>query len=294
VSQAALDGASGLLRARHRPRRRQRHVSAGNLVLRANTTLQTATGDLNVGSVDGAFALTLNSGGTTRITGPVGAVTPLTSLTTDNNAAAADWNGNDGERTTFDTADGTGAARVITSGAQTYNDPVTASVPVAFRGGAIAATQAANRFDDVVSANAISLDLHNSADLRLGTLTLVNGGTLETDGVLHVTGAVQLNGGVLTLASHATPTPVDLTDPEYAGKTLSFGFVPIKEASPTIVQDAGGTIRHGRRKHARAARSPRAARSSSSTGQHLLGQVSAVSGTLGDNDARASTTRPAC
>ena len=242
VSQAALDGASGF--SGHVIGRTDGSgtITAGNLVLRANTTLQTATGDLNVGSVDGAFALALNSGGTTRITGPIGAGTPLASLTTDNNAAAADWNGTTGERTTFDTADGTGAARVITSGAQTYNDPVTATVPVTFSGGAITATQATNRFDGVVSANAISLDLHNAADLRLGTLTLVNGGSLETDGVLHVTGAVQLNGGVLTLTSNATPTPIDLTDPEYAGKTLSFGFVPIKEASPTIVQDAGGTI----------------------------------------------------
>ena len=57
-------------------------------MLRANTTLQTATGDLNVGSVDGAFALALNSGGSTRITGTIGGGTPLTSLTTDNNAAA--------------------------------------------------------------------------------------------------------------------------------------------------------------------------------------------------------------
>jgi hypothetical protein len=285
VSQAALDGASGF--SGHVIGRADGSgaVSAGNLVLRANTTLQSATGDLNVGSVDGAFALALNSGGTTRIAGPVGAVTPLTSLTTDNNAAAADWNGTTGERTSFDTADGTGAARVITSGAQTYNDPVTASVPVAFRGGAIAATQAANRFDDVVSANAISLDLHNSADLRLGTLTLVNGGTLETDGVLHVTGAVQVNGGVLTLASHATPTPVDLTDPEYAGKTLSFGFVPIREASPGIVQDAGGTI-------STAAGSMLVLRAPAGgsilleqPGNTLLGQVSAVTGTLGDNDA---------
>ncbi len=173
---------------------------------------------------------------------------------------------------------------MITSGAQTYNDPVTASVPVAFSGGAITATQAANRFDGIVSANAISLDLHNSADLRLGTLTLVNGGALETDGVLHVTGAVQLNGGVLTLTSNATPTPVDLTDPEYAGKTLSFGFVPIKEASPTIVQDVGGTI-------GTAAGSLLVLRAPAGgsilleqPGNTLLGPVSAVAGTLGDND----------
>ena len=284
VSQATLDGATGF--SGHVIGRTDGSgtLTAGNLLLRANTTLQSATGDLNVGGVDGAFSLALNSGGTTRIAGPVGAATPLTSLTTDNNAAAADWNGTSGERTTFDAADGTGAARVITSGAQTYNDPVTATVPVSFSGGAITATQTANRFDGVVSANAISLDLHNSADLRLGTLTLVNGGSLETDGVLHVTGAVQLNGGVLTLTSNATPTSIDLTDPEYAGKTVAFGFVPIKEGSPTIVQDAGGTIGTAAGSMLVLRAPAGGSISLEQPGNTLLGQVSAVTGTLGDND----------
>ena len=157
-------------------------------------------------------------------------------------------------------------------------------MPVAFTGGAITATQAANRFDGTVSANAISLDLRNSADLLLGAVTLLNGGSLETDGVLHVTGALQLNGGVLTLRSNATPTSIDLSDPEFAGKTLSFGFVPIKEASATIVQDAGGTL-------GSAAGSLLVLRSPAGgsvildgPGNALLGQISAVSGTLGDND----------
>ena len=76
VSQAALDGATGF--SGHVIGRTDGSgtLTAGNLVLRANTTLQTATGDLNVGSVDGAFALALNSGGSTRITGPIGGGTP--------------------------------------------------------------------------------------------------------------------------------------------------------------------------------------------------------------------------
>ena len=95
---------------------------------------------------------------------------------------------------------------------------------------------------------------------------------------------MQLNGGVLTLTSNATPTAVDLTDPEYAGKTLSFGFVPIKEASPTIVQDVGGTI-------GTATGSLLVLRAPAGgsilleqPGNTLLGPVSAVAGTLGDND----------
>jgi hypothetical protein len=60
--------------------------------------------------------------------------------------------------------------------------------------------------------------------------------------------------------------------------------VPIKEASPTIVQDAGGSIGTRARKHARAARARRRLDPPRAAGQHLLGQVSAVTGTLGDND----------
>ena len=174
---------------------------------------------------------------------------------------------------------------MITSGAQTYNDPVTATVPIAFSGGAITATQTANRFDGVVSANAISLDLHNSTDLRLGTLTLVNGGALESDGVLHIAGAVHLDGGVLTLTSNATPTSVKLTDPEYAGKTVAFGFVPIEEASATIVQDAGGTIGTAAGSMLVLRAPAGGSISLEQPGNTLLGQVSAVTGKLGDNDA---------
>ncbi len=290
VSQAVLNGATGFTSHVIGRSDGSGIVSAGNLVLRADTTFQTATGDVNLGgSVDGAFALTLNSGGTTRITGPVGVTTALKNLVTDNNTSAADWNGTTGERTTFDTADGTGAARVITTGAQTYNDPVTATVPVAFTGGAITATQATNRFDGKVAANASSLDLRSSTDLLLGGVTLQNGGSIVTDGVLHLTGALQLNGGTLILTSNATPTPIDLTDPEYAGKTLSFGFVPIKEASATIVQDPGATL-SSTAGTLLVLRSPAGGSLLlDQPGNTLLGQISAVSGSLGDtNQARFS------
>ncbi|MEO8924769.1 MAG: hypothetical protein ABI330_18425, partial [Caldimonas sp.] len=285
VSQALLNGASGF--SAHVIGRADGSgaISAGNLVLRADTTLQSAGGDINLGgSVDGAFALTLHSGATTRIAGPIGAATPLKSLTTDNNAAASDWNGTSGERTTFDTADGTGSARVITTGAQTYNDPLTASVPIIFNGSAITATQANNRFDGSVSANADSLQLHSSADLMLGSITLGNGGAIDSDGVLHLSGAVQLNGGTLVFTANATPTAIDITDAELQGKPFTFGFVPIKEASATIAEDSGATL-------GSAAGSLMVFRSPNGgtlqldqPGNTLLGGISAVSGKLGDND----------
>jgi filamentous hemagglutinin family protein len=285
VAQAVLDGASGF--SAHVIGRADGSgtISTGNLLLRADTTLQTSSGDIDIGgSVDGAFALTLNSGGTTRITGPIGVITPLKSLTTDNNAGAADWNGTTGERTTFDTADGTGSARVVTTGAQTYNDPLTASVPLVLTGGAITATQASNSFAGTVSASADSLQLHSSTDLLLGTVTLANGGAVDTDGVLHLTGALTLNGGTLVLTANATPTAVDLTDPALQGKPFNYGFVPIKEASATVVEDTGATLISSAGSLL-AIRSPNGGTLQlDQPGNALLGNISAVSGKLDDND----------
>jgi len=285
ISQATLNGATGFSADIVGRADGGGAIGVGNLVLRADTTLQTGTGNIDLaGSVDGAFALALNSGGTTRIGGPIGTVTALKSLVTDNNASAADWNGTTGERTVFDTADGTGRARVLTSGAQTYNDPLTASVAISFVGGAITAMQTANRFDDTVSATADSLQLRNSTDLKLGTVTLANGGAIESDGVLHLTGALQLNGGTLVLTSNATPAAVDIADPEYAGKTITFGFVPVKEASGTIVEDVGATLGSAVGSLI-ALRSPKGGSLLlDQPGNALLGSISAVSGTLGDND----------
>ncbi|HZV92708.1 MAG TPA: hypothetical protein VFF72_05790, partial [Caldimonas sp.] len=285
VSQAVLDGAIGF--GTHVIGRADGSgaISAGNLTLRADTTLQTGSGDITVsGSIDGPFALALDSGGTTRISGPIGVTAPLKSLTTDNNPAAADWDGTSGERTLFDTADGSGSARVFTTGSQTYGDPVTASVPILFSGGAISAMQATNQFAAPVAANADSLQLHSSLDLNLGSITLANGGAVDTDGVLHLTGSVQLAAGTLSFTANATPTAIDITDADFQGKPFNFGFVPIKEASATIVEDVGASLSSASGSLI-AFRSPNGGTLQlDQPGNTLLGGISAVSGKLDDND----------
>ncbi len=83
--------------------------SSTQVTLNANTTLASGTGNITFGNtVNGAFALTLNSTGTTTLTTAIGASTPLASLTTDA-AGTTIFNG----------------GTVTTSGAQTYNDAVT-------------------------------------------------------------------------------------------------------------------------------------------------------------------------
>ena len=78
-------------------------------MLTANTTLTSAgLGNVTFGkTVDGAFSLTVNTGGTTVFDGAVGSGTALTSLTTDA-PGTTDING----------------LSVTTTGAQTYNDAV--------------------------------------------------------------------------------------------------------------------------------------------------------------------------
>jgi hypothetical protein len=248
--------------------------------------VQSGSGDVRLdGSVDGAFDLALNTGGITRIAGPIGATTPLRNLTTDNSANAADFDGTNGERTVFDTSDATGRARVITTGAQTYGDPVVASVPIRFVGAAITAEQPTSRFDAGVAATADSLQLHSATALRLDDVTLANGGRIETDGVLQFAGALRLDGGTLTLVSNATPTGVPFTDPELQGRVLTVGFIPLDEASATIQQSAGATVVSAPGTLL-VLRSPGGGTVQlDQAGNVLQGDVSAVSGKLGDNDA---------
>jgi filamentous hemagglutinin family protein len=290
VPQSILDGASGFTSHIIGRTDGTGTLAAGNLVLRANTTLQSGSGDVRLnGSVDGAFDLALNSGGTTRIAGPIGATTPLRSLTTDNNPAAADFDGTSGEHTLFDSADATGRARVITTGAQTYGDPVVATVPIRFVGGTITADQATSRFDAGVAATADSLQLKSATALRLDDVTLANGGRIETDGVLQIAGTLRLDGGTLTLVSNATPTGVPFTDPELQGRVLTVGFVPLDEASATILQNAGATLSSAPGTLL-VLRSPHGGTMQlDQPGNTLQGDVSAVSGTLGDNDTTRFT-----
>jgi hypothetical protein len=219
---------------------------------------------------------------------------------------------------------------VITTGAQTYNDPVVATVPVSFTGGAIAATQTANSFSGAVSASADSLQLNSSTDLTLanlvlahsgsidaqgkltltgatadtlqlqssgdltlaGTITLANGGAMETTaGVLHLTGTLQLNGGTLVLTSDMTPTPGALTDPNLPTGPQFGGATPF-EASATIVQDSGtlssavGSLLVLRSPKGGSILLDTTDASNLPPVNNLLGSISAVSGVLGENDAR--------
>lgn len=293
VSQALLGSASGFSAHVIGRTDGSGDIAANALQLGADTTLQTGSGNLNLnGSVDGAFALALKSGGTTRLGGPIGTTTALRSLSTDNQPDAADWDGSAGERTLVDAVDGSGRARIVTTGAQTLDDPLIVTVPVQFAGSAVSATHAASRFDGTVHANAGTLDLRSAGAIVLGDVTLANGGRIETDGTLELAGALVLNAGTLSLVTNATPSSIDFTDPELQGRSLNFQLATLSEASATLFQSGGSTVSSAAGSLL-VLRSPNGGSLSlENAGNDLRGGISAVSGTLGDNSVTRFSTLP--
>ncbi|HEX7384470.1 MAG TPA: hypothetical protein VF291_09160 [Burkholderiaceae bacterium] len=238
-------------------------LTAQNVMLPMATTLQSGSGEIRLaGAVDGAFDLTLATGGVTSLAGGIGTHVALRGLHVTDDAAHADWDGSAGERTLLE---GGAPVRIVTSGVQVYQEPLLASTALSLQA------------DSVQLAQAVGA-------LTLGDVRLANGGGIASSGVLQLGGALQLDAGTLTLTSTATPTAGAITDPEYAGKSLLFRVALLQENSATIEQLSGSTIRT-------AAGSLLALRAPNNgsilleqPGNQLAGGLSAVSGTPGDNE----------
>jgi len=224
-------------------------ILSGALTLGGDTTLQSGTGQVRFQStVDGAHALTVNTAGETRFQGDVGATTALTSVTTD--------------------APGTtriDAAAIRTTGAQTYNDPVTTS--------------------GVLSLVASTVTLHTAGDLDLGLVNLSQGGQISTDGVLTLSDSLTLGGGTLVLAAGAGPgAGLNFADPELAARPgLVTGNRVVREAAAAIRQTGGlVTTAAGSTLDLQAVN--RGSILVDHTSNEIGGDLKAVSGPAGDND----------
>ncbi len=152
------------------------------VVLGANTTLtSTASGNIVLGStVNGAFSLALNGGGTAFFGGAVGGTTPLTSIAT---AVAGSTVLNSGS--------------VTTTGSQTYNDSVTLGANTA-----LASTGGGNiTFGSTVSG-AFSLALNAGGTTFFAGA--VGGTTPLTSIATDAAGSTVLNGGSVTTTGSQT------------------------------------------------------------------------------------------
>ena len=169
------------------------------LLSQATTLTSTADGQLAFGtSVNGAFDLTLNTGGNALFDGPVGNTTAPSSLTTD-----ADPNDRTGT-TTFNVAGGTDATPTVrTTGAQTYYNGITLEQgTVLTSGGPITAASVAGGGSDLTVNSVGSTFGGISAG---GNLVFTVSGTSTfnapvTCTTLQVSGGslVALNGGSVT------------------------------------------------------------------------------------------------
>jgi hypothetical protein len=172
----------------------------GPVTLTADTTLR-STGSGNIGfasTLDGGFGLTLATGGTSTLSGAVGGTTPLASLTT--NASSI----------TASTVIGGGS--ITTSGAQTYNAPVTL-------GGATTLTSTAggNISFDLGIGGAFPLTINTSGTTSLSRIGLVNIASLMTDAA----GLTQIQRDVRTTGNQFYGDAVEITFPPNNLATLS-------------------------------------------------------------------------
>jgi autotransporter-associated beta strand protein len=146
----------------------------GAVTLAADATVSSnAAGDISFDStINGAQALTVDTGGTTTFSGGVGATTALASLTTDAPGSTA--------------IDG---ASIVTSGTQTYHDPVTLGSNATLTSGT----------GDVTFGSTVNGAHSLSTSTSAGTTTF-SGAVGETTALssVSVPGAATLNGGTVT------------------------------------------------------------------------------------------------
>lgn len=275
IGQALVSSAGGFTRHEFGRADGSGTITVGAWQLGADTLLQNGRGELALaGRVDGAFDLALNTGGLTHISGPVGSLTPLASLSTDKRGTA-------GEQTLID--GGATPLRIATSGVQTWGDALVTQRPVLLVGSLVEAGQDANRFGGAVSVDAGTLQLRSAEGIELEDLRLAQGGRVESGGVLRLSGALQLDGGTLQLVSDAAPGAGAFTDAELLRQAQLHGPLRydqnlLREASATIEQVGDAAI-------VSAAGSLLVLRSTRGgtidlrgAGNRLLGEVSALSG----------------
>ncbi|HEX7385287.1 MAG TPA: hypothetical protein VF291_13305, partial [Burkholderiaceae bacterium] len=164
-------------------------IGVGALSLPTATTVRSGSGNITFSTVDGAKALTVNTGGTTTFAGTVGGGTALASLTTD--------------------APGTthiGAA-ITTSGAQTFNDPVVLDASVTLAGGSVTfgSTLAGLTGGESLAVDSTGVTRFGGNVTQLATLTTDAAGSTEFGANVTTSGTQTYNDKV-SLTADATLT----------------------------------------------------------------------------------------
>ena len=214
----------------------------------ALTTVTSATTTFS-STVNGGFGLAVNTSGVTTFGGAVGGTTALASLTTDGPGSTA-----------------VNGGAVTTSGAQTYNDPVTIGgldLVAASTGSAnvsFASTVNGPKALTVNTAGSTNLNAAVGATTALASLTTDAPGSTAVNGLVVTTSGAQTYNDPVTLGNNAVLTDttvsfanvvdaVDATSSHYnltlsssAPITLVLGNLGTTNNLGTFVENAGSTV----------------------------------------------------
>jgi autotransporter-associated beta strand protein len=211
-------------------------VYSGAQSLDATTVLNTAGTVGNTvtfsSTINGANALTINTPGTTTLNGALGNTTPLASLTTDAGGTTAVNGGS-----------------VKTTGAQTYNDPVSLGANTLFQsisGGVIT-------FIEALTGNNHTLEIDTDGDgsfksaTGLTAFTKSGAGTLTLTGTSTFTGTTTIRAGTLALGVNnalfsSSPFTAGGGTLALGGHTQTLGLLTITANSVFNFGGTGGTL----------------------------------------------------
>ncbi|NCX38184.1 MAG: S-layer family protein, partial [Actinobacteria bacterium] len=197
-------------------------------VLTANTTISSGTAGLTLGgTVNGAFALTLNTTGTTTLSSTIGNSTALASITTNSGGTVAINGG-----------------AITTTGTQTYNDAVTlgAATTLTTTNSNVTFNGTLNSYD--TTARNLTLSL-GSGTLVVGDSTADTVGATNPLGAISITGALDLNAAITSATSLSVSGASDLGANVTTSGTQTYSGAVTLSTSNTLTTTSNGNISFG-------------------------------------------------
>lgn len=190
----------------------QTYNDAVTFAAAATTLTSTSGGDITFnGTVNGAVALEVDSFGNEIFNAPVGALTALSSLTTDGSATIGV-----GGQARFNAASSMATPSVTTTGAQTYNDAAqlgadtvlttTSNGPITFADTLDSDAVMPRNMTLSAGTGDITFDKNVGATHPLNNLLIQSAGAVAFDGTLAVASITQLAGASFTFDQNVTVT----------------------------------------------------------------------------------------
>ena len=207
-------------------------ISAANIDLLGDLTINALTGapiDLLMGSVDGPFNLNLNAEGNTQINGPIGDVTPLASLDTDQDGSI-----------TIANSITTTLGQFIDDDAVIIAGDVTLSGEVNLRGAVDADMIAADRNLTIDSSVGVQMNSEVGGAIALNSLLVQNATRVTLESDVTTTEAQTYNSDVvIRTATHLTGSEVNFNGNVISESVTANGFDLTVTGDANFTSDIG-------------------------------------------------------